>query len=146
MDRATRTGSTTVAPWIVTEDTRGLLAFIGAAFDGVELAALALEDGTIGHAEILVGDTVLFASDRRPGAPGAPALLRVLVEEADATVARAVEAGASVVSPPADDAFGQRVGRVRDPFGNLWSITGDVTDAPREEDAVDHRHRQYAHA
>ena len=58
-----------MAPWVVTDDTGALLDFIAAAFDGEELARIAVEDGSIGHGEIRVGDTVVLAFDRRPNGP-----------------------------------------------------------------------------
>ena len=125
-------GYTSVAPWIVTPDTGQLLDFIAAVFDGVELARVRLEDGTIGHAEIRVGDTVLLAFDQRPDWPAMPSLLRVFVADADATTERAVAAGARVVTAPATHAFGQRGGRVRDPFGNIWWISAVVEDVAPE--------------
>src|SRR5205809_6256512 len=103
-------GYTNVAPWIVTPDTGQLLDFITAVFDGAELGRTRLEDGTIGHAEIRVGDTVLLAFDRRPEWPAMPSLLRVFVADADATIERAVAAGARVVTASATHAFGQRGG------------------------------------
>ncbi|GIM94372.1 VOC family protein [Paractinoplanes toevensis] len=127
------TGYTTVAPWIVTPDTGQLLDFIATVFDGVERGRVPLEDGTIGHAEIQVGDTVLLAFDRRPDWPAMPSLLRIFVSDADATIERAVAAGARVVTTPATHAFGQRGGRVRDPFGNIWWISAIVEDVPPEE-------------
>jgi PhnB protein len=125
-------GYTTVAPWIVTPDTEQLLSFVTAVFDGVELGCVRLADGTIGHAEIRVGDTVLLAFDQRPDWPSLPALLRVFVADADATIERAVAAGARVVTEPATHAFGQRNGRVRDPFGNIWWISAVVEDVEPE--------------
>ena len=133
MSNPAPTGYTTVAPWIMTHDTGRLLAFITTAFDGDELARVPLEDGSIGHAEIRVGDTILLAFDRRPGWPDMPSLLRVFVDDADATMARAVAAGARVVTEPATQAFGQRGGRVRDPFGNIWWISAVVEDVAPEE-------------
>ena len=129
----TPAGYTTVAPWIVTADTGQLLDFVTAVFDGVELARVALEGGTIGHAEIRVGDTVLLAFDQRPGWPAMPSLLRVFVDDADATMRRATGAGARVVTAAATHAFGQRGGRVRDPFGNIWWISAVVEDVTAEE-------------
>lgn len=119
---------TTVAPWIVTPDTGKLLDFVTAVFDGVELARVPLEDGSIGHAEIRVGDTILLAFDRRPDWPAMPSLLRVFVADADATMESAVAAGAHVVTAPVTHAFGQRGGRVRDPFGNIWWISAVVEE------------------
>jgi uncharacterized glyoxalase superfamily protein PhnB len=124
---------TTVAPWIVTPDTGKLLEFITTVFDGVELGRVALEDGSIGHAEIRVGDTTLLAFDRRPDWPAMPSLLRVFVADADEAIERAFAAGARVVTAPATHAFGQRGGRVRDPFGNIWWISAVVEDVAPEE-------------
>jgi PhnB protein len=67
-------GYTTVAPWIVTRDTGRLFEFITTVFDGDELARVPLEDGSIGHAEIRVGDTILLAFDQRPDWPDRPSL------------------------------------------------------------------------
>jgi PhnB protein len=126
-------GYTTVAPWIVTRNTGRLLDFVTTVFDGEELARVPLADGTIGHAEIRVGDTVLLAFDQRDDWPAMPSLLRIFVEDADATMARAVAAGARVVTQPLTQAFGQRGGRIRDPFGNIWWIRAVVEDVAPEE-------------
>jgi PhnB protein len=126
-------GYTTVAPWIMTRDTGRLLDFITTVFDGQELARVPLEDGTIGHAEIRVGDTILLAFDQRADWPDLPSLLRVFVPDADETMARAVAAGAQIVTEPLTQAFGQRGGRVRDPFGNIWWISAVVEDVAAEE-------------
>jgi uncharacterized glyoxalase superfamily protein PhnB len=126
-------GYTTVAPWIVARDTDQLLDFIKTVFDGEELARVPLEDGSIGHAEVRVGDTILLAFDQRSGWPEVSSLLRVFVADADATTSRAVAAGARVVTQPATHAFGHRTGRIRDPFGNIWWITAVVEEVPPEE-------------
>ncbi|MEU0535109.1 VOC family protein [Amycolatopsis tolypomycina] len=126
-------GYTTVAPWVVTKDTGALLDFVAAAFDGVELGRVPLADGSIGHAEIRVGDTVVLAFDQRDDWPDLPSLLRVFVPDADVAFAAALRAGAREVTALSDSAFGQRGGRVRDPFGNIWWITAVVeTVAPEE--------------
>lgn len=98
MNHSAPEGYTSVAPWVVTDDTGALLDFITAAFDGVELARVAVEDGTIGHGEIRVGDTVVLAFDRRPDWPVMPSLLRVYVPDADAAMAAAVAHGARIVT------------------------------------------------
>lgn len=129
----TPVGYTTVAPWVVTKDTGALLDFIAAAFDGVELGRVPLEDGSIGHAEIRIGDTVVLAFDQREDWPGMPSLLRVFVPDADVAFTAALRAGAREVTALSNSAFGQRGGRVRDPFGNIWWITAIVeTVAPEE--------------
>jgi PhnB protein len=126
-------GYTTAAPWIVTRDTRKLFEFITDVFDGVELGQVPLEDGSIGHGEIRVGDTVLLAFDQREGWPHQPTLLRVFVADADATTHAALNAGATLVTRPLTQAFGQRGSRVRDPFGNIWWITAVVEDVAPDE-------------
>ncbi|MFB7340219.1 VOC family protein [Streptomyces hydrogenans] len=121
-------GYTSVAPWVVTDDTGALLDFVAAAFGGEELARVPVEDGTIGHGEIRVGDTVVLAFDRRPDWPAMPSLLRVYVPDADAAMAAAVLHGSEVVTEVADSAWGDRGGRVRDPFGNIWWVMSRVED------------------
>ncbi|MFF5294317.1 VOC family protein [Paractinoplanes globisporus] len=133
MDSAAPAGYTSVAPWVVTPDTGALLDFVAEVFGGVELGRVQLEDGTIGHAEIRVGDTVLLAFDRQKDWPAMPSLLRVFVEDADAAMERAVAAGARVVTASATHAFGQRGGRVRDPWDNIWWISAVVEDVAPEE-------------
>ncbi|ROQ94189.1 putative glyoxalase superfamily protein PhnB [Streptomyces sp. 2132.2] len=128
MNHTAPEGYTSVAPWVVTEDTGALLDFIAAAFDGEELARVPVEDGTIGHGEIRVGDTVVLAFDRRPDWPAMPSLLRVYVPDADAAMAAAVRHGARVVTGATDSAWGDRGGRVRDPFGNIWWVMSRVED------------------
>lgn len=101
-------GYTTVAPWVVTDDTGAFLDFVAAAFGGEELGRVVTEGGAIGHGEIRVGDTVVLAFDRSPDWPVLPSLLRVFVPDADQAFARAVDAGAQVVTPspitPSDSA------------------------------------------
>ncbi|MFG2839375.1 VOC family protein [Streptomyces zaomyceticus] len=126
-------GYTSVAPWVVTDDTGALLDFVTAAFDGEELARVPVEDGTIGHGEIRVGDTVVLAFDRRPDWPVMPSLLRVYVPDADAAMAAAVAHGAQVITEVSDSAWGDRGGRVRDPFGNIWWVVSRVEDVTPDE-------------
>ena len=132
MESTAPAGYTTVAPWVVTPDTGKLLDFVTKVFEGVELGRVPLADGSIGHAEIRVGDTIVLAFDRRADWPAMPSLLRVFVPDADAAIERAVAAGARVVTASATHAFGQRGGRVRDPFGNIWWISAVVEDVPVE--------------
>jgi len=128
----TPAGYTTVAPWVVTDDTGAFLDFVTKVFDGEELARVAVEDGSIGHGEIRVGDTTVLAFDRRPEWPTLPSLLRVWVADADQTFATAIDAGATIITELADSAFGQRGGRIKDPFGNIWWVATHVEDVPED--------------
>ncbi|MBC9714957.1 VOC family protein [Streptomyces sp. TRM66268-LWL] len=126
-------GYTTVAPWVVTDDTGAFLDYVAEVFGGEELGRVLTEDGLVGHGEIRVGDTVVLAFDRREDWPVMPSLLRVFVADADAAFARAVAAGGQVVTALSDSAFGQRGGRIKDPFGNVWWVVCHVEDVPEEE-------------
>ncbi|MFJ9388468.1 VOC family protein [Nocardioides sp. NPDC101246] len=137
-------GYTSVAPWVVTDDTGALLDFIAQVFDGEELARVATEDGSTGHGEIRVGDTVVLAFDRRPEWPAMPSLLRVWVPNADESFTRALAVGATVVTELSDSAFGQRGGRIKDPFGNIWWVVSHVEDV--SEDVMWQRLQEPAYA
>ncbi|GGT38786.1 VOC family protein [Streptomyces purpureus] len=130
-------GYTTVTPWIISHDTAGLIDYLQRAFDAEDLGRFVLEDGTIGHAELRIGDARVMAFDSPKGWPVTPAFLRLYVEDADATHRRAVEAGGTSVTEVTHLYFGDRVGRVRDPFGNLWWIQTHVEDV--EEGELDRR-------
>lgn len=126
-------GSTTVAPWVMTDDTGAFLDFVTAVFGGTELGRVVTEGGAIGHGEIRVGDTVVLAFDRAADWPVMPSLLRVFVPDADQAFARAVDAGSRIVTALANDAFGQRGGRIKDPFGNIWWVVAHIEDVPEDE-------------
>lgn len=126
-------GYTTVAPWVTTPDSSAFLEFAAHAFKAEEVARVATENGGIGHFETRIGDTVVLGFDRRPDWPEMPSLLRVFVPDPEATFERAVAAGARVVTPLADDAFGQRGGRLRDPFGNVWWVVTVMEEVSEDE-------------
>jgi PhnB protein len=125
-------GYGTVTPWVVTNDTRSLLEFMKQAFDAEELGRVEVEGGAIGHAEARIGDSIIMMFDS-PFPVATPGLLRLYVEDGAAVFARAVEAGATVVTQLTDLAWGDRVGRVRDPLGNLWWIQERVEEPTPEE-------------
>ena len=126
-------GYGSVTPWIIGRNTAGLIDFLTAAFGAREIARVVGEDGSIGHAEMRLGDSVVMMFDSRPGWPDTPAFIRLYLPDAEATFARAVKAGATAVTEVTHLAFGDRVGRVRDPFGNLWWLQTRVEDLTEEE-------------
>ena len=127
-------GYGTVTPWVVTRDTRRLLEFIKQAFDAEEIGLVEVEGGAIGHAEARIGDSVIMMF-YSPFPVATPGLLRLYVEDGDAVFRRAVAAGATVVTRLTELAWGDRVGRVRDPLGNLWWIQERV-EAPAPDEAA----------
>lgn len=117
-----------VTSWIISHDTRRLLDFVAAAFGAIEIARVENEDGTIGHAEFRIGDSVVMGFDAKPEWPDTPAFLRLYVADGDAVYQRALDAGASSVTEVTELFWGDRVGRVRDPLGNVWWIQSRVAD------------------
>ncbi|WP_328613665.1 VOC family protein [Amycolatopsis sp. NBC_00355] len=126
-------GYTTVTPWIIGRDTAGLLDFLKRAFDAEEIARVVGEDGKIGHAEVRVGNAVVMAFDSRDDWPATPAYLRLYVPDSEQTQRKALAAGATEVTRQTELFFGDRVGRVRDPFGNLWWIQTRLEDLDEPE-------------
>jgi PhnB protein len=126
-------GMQSVTPWIISRDTASLIDFLARAFDAEELGRVENPDGTIGHAEVRIGDTQVALFDARPDWVDTPAFLRLYVAESDRVFARAIEAGATAITEMTELAFGDRIGRVRDPFGNLWWIMEHVADLTWEE-------------
>jgi PhnB protein len=90
-------GYATVTPWVVTNDTRRLLAFIKEAFGAEELGVVEVEGGAIGHAEARIGDSIIMMFDS-PFPVATSGLLRLYVEDGDATFRRAAAAGTTPVT------------------------------------------------
>ncbi|MGH8021301.1 MAG: VOC family protein [Opitutaceae bacterium] len=98
------------------------------------------ESGRVGHAELSLGDSVLMIADEYPAynktpktLGGTTAKLCLMVDDVDATVKRATEAGATVVMPPTDMFYGFRTAAVRDPFGHEWSLQRQFEEVSPEE-------------
>ena len=114
-------GKGTVTPYIVVKGADRFLEFVSQAFAAEELGRTPNPDGTIGHAEVRIGASVLMVFDARPEWADTPSFLCIYVDDADATFARAVEAGATPITAMTTfGIIGDRVGRVRDPLGNVW--------------------------
>ncbi|MCW2918883.1 MAG: extradiol dioxygenase [Actinomycetia bacterium] len=126
-------GYTTVTPWIISRDTAQLIAYAKEAFDAEELARIVGDDGSIGHAEVRIGDSVVMMFDAKPDWPPTPGFLRLYVEDADAVHRQAVAAGGTSVTDVTHLYFGDRAGRVRDPLGNLWWIHTRIEDVSPDE-------------
>ncbi len=126
-------GYTTVTPWIISPDTARLIDYVRAAFGAEELFRLAGASGAVEHAEVRIGDAVVMMFDSRPEWPPTPAFLRLFVDDADAVHRQAVAAGGTSVTEVTHLHFGDRVGRVRDPLGNLWWIHTRIEEVSAEE-------------
>jgi uncharacterized glyoxalase superfamily protein PhnB len=139
------TGMHTITPHLVCRDAAGAIAFYGKAFGAVELTRLPGPQGRLMHAMVRIGDSNLMLVDEFPdcGAlgpqslKGSPVTIHLYVTDVDATVERAVAAGAKVTMPVDDMFWGDRYGRIEDPFGHLWSIATHTRDlSPQEIEAA----------
>jgi len=126
-------GYHTVTPWIVVRGAAGFIDFLSDAFRATELSRMEGDDGFIAHAEVRIGDSVVMLFDARPEWPDTPAFLRLYVPDADAAFERALVAGATAVTEVAEHSFGDRIGRVRDPWGDVWWLQTHVRDATEHD-------------
>lgn len=117
-------------PYLCVRSTSEAIAFYQRAFGATELFRLVEPSGRIGHAEIQIGKHVVMLGDEFPEfgirAPGPnekiPVVIHLHVDDTDAFMREAVLAGATVVRPAQDQFYGERSGRIRDPFGHEWLI------------------------
>jgi PhnB protein len=135
-------GLHTVTPQLTFRDSARAIDFYKQAFGAQELMRMPGPDGRgIWHAEIRIGDSVLYLADEMPQSPvTAPspthkptALVQLYVADCDAVLQAAVQAGARVTMPLADMFWGDRYGMVTDPFGQVWGIATHVKDLSPEE-------------
>ena len=134
-----------VVPYVVVSDGAAAIAFYIKAFGAEELQRMATPDGSrIVHAALRMNGGTLFLADdfpemnngksRTPEALGGTGVtMHLEVPDADATVAQAVEAGATVTMPVADTFWGARFGKLQDPFGHDWSVSTQTRQPSEEE-------------
>jgi PhnB protein len=134
-------GYHTVTPYLAVDDAAEAIEYYKKAFGAKERVRMDAPGGRIGHAELEIGDSLVMLSDPLPQASAKPpkelggttASIFMYVEDVDAVVKRAVDAGATIEMEVADQFWGDRFGTVADPFGHLWSIATHVEDVPPEE-------------
>jgi uncharacterized glyoxalase superfamily protein PhnB len=123
------------------KDAQKAIAFYKEAFGAAEKFRLVEPTGRIGHAELVLGTATLMLSDEFPEfeiyAPEPHArstfVLHLHVDDADAVIDKAVEAGARLVRPPKDQFYGERSGTIRDPFGYDWMIGHAIESVEPDE-------------
>jgi PhnB protein len=128
-------------PYLAVDDAAGAIAFYEKAFGAKELSRMEAPGGKIGHAELEIGGSVIMLSDPFPQAStrppkelgGTSASIFMYVEDVDAVVKQATDAGGSIAMEVADQFWGDRFGAVTDPFGHVWSIATHVEDVSPEE-------------
>lgn len=134
-------GMHTVTPHLTCGGAADAIEFYKRAFGAVELTRLAGAAGKLMHAMIRIGDSSIMLVDEFPehGSFGpkamknSPVTLHLYVDDVDGFVRRAVDAGAKITMPVADMFWGDRYGRLEDPFGHHWSVASHVRDVKPEE-------------
>lgn len=134
-------GMNTVTPHLICDGAADAIEFYKKAFNAVELARLPGPAGKLMHALIRIGDSMLMLVDEFPewgsfgpkSLKGSPVTLHLYVEDVDAFMVQAVEAGAKITMPLADMFWGDRYGQIEDPFGHRWSIATHIRDVSPEQ-------------
>ena len=134
-------GYHTVTPYLTLSDAASAIDFYKQAFGATEVVRMNGPDGKIGHAEIKIGDSMLMLGDERPGntarSPqslgGSTAGIFLYVDNVDAVFDTAVKAGAKVDLPLTDMFWGDRYGKLSDPFGHQWALATHIEDVAPEE-------------
>jgi PhnB protein len=134
-------GYHTLTPYLAIDGAAEAIEYYTKVFGAKERGRMLAPDGKIGHAELELGDSMLMVSDAFPQATtrpprelgGTTASVFMYVEDVDAVVQRAVDAGATITMEVADQFWGDRFGSIQDPFGHSWSIATHIEDVAPEE-------------
>jgi PhnB protein len=134
-------GYHTVTPYLIIDGASDAIEFYKKAFGAVELFRFPAPGGTVGHAEIKIGDSPIMLADAYPdmGYKGPKSLggssvsLMIYVDDVDTVFNRAVEAGAMVKEAVTDKFYGDRLGTLIDPFGHVWHVSTHKEDVPFAE-------------
>jgi PhnB protein len=138
---AVPTGYHTATPYLTVSDGAGALAFYKRALGAREVMRMAAPNGKIGHAEIRIGDSYIMLSDEFPGtgtkAPtslgGTTGSIMLYVPNVDVAFKKAIDAGCRSLMAPADMFWGDRFGKLEDPYGNQWGMATHKEDVPPKQ-------------
>ncbi|HEV7589292.1 MAG TPA: VOC family protein [Longimicrobium sp.] len=120
-------GYSTVSPYLVVEGAQRVIDFLQRTFDATALRRYERSDGSVMHAEVRIGESVVMIADATGQWPAFPSMLHVYVDDVDAVYRRALEAGGVSLQEPTQQAGDpERRGGVTDPAGNGWWIATQV--------------------
>ncbi len=130
-----------VTPYLICDGAAAAIDFYTAVLGATERMRMPNPDGTLGHAEIQLGDSMIMLADENaewgaqapPTIGGTPVTLHTYVEDVDAVFAAALEAGANELRPIENQFYGDRTGAFEDPFGHHWHVATHVEDVSPEE-------------
>ncbi len=126
-------GFHSVTPYLVVSGASQVIEFLKRTFDAREVSRHTHTDGSVRHAEVQIGDSMLMIGEGGEQWPAMPSGLYVYVEDVDATYKRALEAGATSIAEPKDQFYGDRNSGVKDSAGNTWWIGTHIEDVSPEE-------------
>jgi len=134
-------GMHSVTPHLICAGAAQAIEFYKKAFGAIEEARLPGSDGKLMHAMIRIGDSQIMLADEMPewGAlgpkalKGSPVTIHLYVDDADAFAKRAAAAGAKITMPVEEMFWGDRYGKLEDPFGHQWSVGTHVRDVSADE-------------
>ncbi len=132
-----------VTPCLVVQGGAKALEFYADVFGATERMRFPGPGGSVAHAEIEIGDSVVIVEEESPyrgttapppgGLPGSPVFQFIYVDDVDAVVARAVKLGATLQRAPEDQFYGDRDAFIIDPFGHGWTVASHIEDVSAEE-------------
>jgi len=135
-------GDTAVTPYLIIDGCAEAIEFYKKAFGAEEVMRLPMPDGSgvmhteiqIGGARVMMGEASPEQGFESPKALGhSPVAIHIYTEDADALFAQAVGAGAEATMPVTEMFWGDRFGKVKDPYGHIWSVATHVADPTPEE-------------
>ncbi len=122
-----------VTPYLTVAGAAALIEFLKQAFAASEKERFTQPDGTIGHAEVIIGDSVIMLGEPKGECKPMGGAFYLYVAEVDTVYQSALAAGASSLVAPADQFWGDRTATVNDRFGNIWHLATRVEEVSPEE-------------
>ena len=120
-------GLHTVTPYLIIEKVPALIEFLQQVFETEPRGEPQFrEDGSVQHAELKIGDSVIMMGEPMDDIGPMPAMMYLYVRDCDVTYHKALAAGATSVLEPANYPHGDRYGGIKDPFGNVWWVVTHV--------------------
>lgn len=133
LDHSVPSGYHNVNPFIFVDGVERLIDFLVEAFAGEETERMTRPNGSVGHAEVRIGDSVVMVSDATEEFPARSSAHYLFVEDVDTTYNRALSAGAGGLREPTDQFYGNREAGVVDAFGNIWWLATVIEDVTPDE-------------
>jgi PhnB protein len=130
-----------VTPYLIVDRAAEAIDFYKNVLGATERMRMPGPDGTVGHAELMIGDSMIMLADESPEmgsrspsrVGGTPVMIHVYLEDVDAAFERARAAGSTMLQMPEDRFYGDRAARFEDPFGHRWDVATHIEDVSPEE-------------